>query len=84
MKEFREKGFIKLREIIKGEELENFRKLMNEAVDKVTHVGDKQKRIDDYSNIFTQVTNLWQVEPATQSFVLNKYFADIARQLLGV
>lgn len=57
---------------------------MNAAVEKVTHEDDKQKRIDDYSNIFTQVTNLWQVQPATQSFVLSGYFADIARQLLGV
>lgn len=57
---------------------------MNETVDRIASQGDKQNRIDDYSNFFTQVTNLWQVEPKSRSFVLNRKFADIARQLLGV
>jgi hypothetical protein len=53
-------------------------------VEKVTQKGDKQDRIDDYSRIFTQVTNLWRVEPSSQEFVLNKKFARIACQLLEV
>jgi hypothetical protein len=58
---FREKGFVKLRGILKGGELQAFRQLMNQTVEKVASQGDKQDRIDDYSNIFTQVTNLWRV-----------------------
>lgn len=82
--EFQKRGFIKLKHILKREELDAFRQVMKEAVDRVAQTGDKQERIDDYSSIFTQVTNLWRVEPAARPFVLNPLFADIARQLLGV
>lgn len=34
---------------------------MNETVRKKAEEGDKQNRIDDYSNYFTQVTNIWKV-----------------------
>ena len=57
---------------------------MNDAVSKVASQGDKQSRIDDYSSIFTQVTNLWKVDPASQAFVLNSRFGNIAKKLLGV
>ena len=45
---------------------------MNKTVEKLA--DDKQNRIDDYSQIFTQVTNIWQLEPAASQFVLNKKF----------
>lgn len=57
---------------------------MNAAIDKVKSTGDKQQRIDDYSNIFTQVTNIWKVDPSTADFILNKRFGQIAADLLGV
>lgn len=57
---------------------------MNKAVEKKKSEGDSQGRIDDYSQIFTQVTNLWQIDPNSRTFVLNKRFAQIAKQLLGV
>ncbi len=84
MEEFQRRGFIKLRNILPKEQLEDFRKVMNEAVENVASKGDKQERIDDYSSIFTQVTNLWRIDPNARPFVLNPLFADIARQLLGV
>jgi hypothetical protein len=55
---------------------------MNSCVEKVVSKKDNQNRIDDYSSIFTQVTNLWRVEPSSQDFILKKKFAEIARQLL--
>ena len=51
---------------------------------KVASKGDQQNRIDDYSSIFTQVTNMWQVQPATREFILHPRFAKLAAQLLGV
>ena len=57
---------------------------MNEAIDKIKTKGDIQDRIDDYSNIFTQVTNIWRVNPETKDFILSRVFGDIAAQLLGV
>lgn len=57
---------------------------MVSTVTRKTEEGDKQNRIDDYSNFFTQVTNLWLVEPKTQPFILKNVFGNIAKQLLGV
>lgn len=74
MEEFQRKGFIQLKKVLPKEELEAFRKVMNEAVQRVASQGDKQQRIDDYSSIFTQVTNLWRIDPAAQPFVLNPRF----------
>lgn len=44
---------------------------MNKAIDEVSGKGDKQERIDDYSSIFTQVTNIWRVSPETSYFILS-------------
>jgi hypothetical protein len=57
---------------------------MNETVEMVAGKGDKQNRIDDYSNYFTQVTNIWKVQPKTAPFILQSKFGTIAKQLLGV
>ena len=57
---------------------------MNETVRMKEEEGDKQNRIDDYSSYFSQVTNIWKVEPKTAPFILQSKFGDIARQLLGV
>ena len=55
---------------------------MDETVEKLN--GNNQDRIDDYSQIFTQVTNIWKLEPKATEFVLNKKFGEIAKRLLGV
>lgn len=81
---FQQQGFIKLPQIASAYELQTFRTIFNEIVQKVSTTGDKQQRIDDYSNIFTQVTNLWKIEPDTRTFILNKKYAQIAAQLMGV
>lgn len=57
---------------------------MIEVVQKVTNKQDKQQRIDDYSKILTQVTNIWKIEPKSHSFILNKKFGEIAKQLMQV
>ena len=44
---------------------------MLESINNIVAEGDKQKRIDDYSSIFTQVTNLWKLDPRVQFFVLS-------------
>ena len=53
-------------------------------MERVSSKGDKQNRIDDYSKIFTQVTNLWKIEPSSREFIFNKKFAQIACKLMGV
>src|SRR6266852_768399 len=43
-----------------------------------------QGRIDDYSKLFTQVTNLWRISDAARQIVFSRRFAKAAAQLLGV
>lgn len=81
---FQHQGYIKLPQVATQTELQAFRTVFNQTVHKVSSTGDRQQRIDDYSNIFTQVTNLWRIESNTRDFILNKKFAQIAAQLLGV
>jgi len=45
---------------------------------------EKQGRIDDYSKLFMQVTNIWRLSDAARQIVFNRHFAQIAAQLLGV
>jgi ectoine hydroxylase-related dioxygenase (phytanoyl-CoA dioxygenase family) len=44
----------------------------------------KQGRIDDYSKLFTQVTNIWRMNDAARRIVFDRRFASVAAQLLGV
>lgn len=47
---------------------------MIKAINEVKEKGDKQQRIDDYSSIFTQVTNIWRLDPVAAEFILCKKF----------
>ena len=60
-----------LKNVVSKQLLSEFRALMLESINKIVAEGDKQKRIDDYSSIFTQVTNLWKLDPRVQFFVLS-------------
>jgi len=45
---------------------------------------ERQGRIDDYSKLFNQVTNIWRLSEAAREIVFNRRFAEIAAKLLGV
>lgn len=53
-------------------------------VDAVASAGDPQGRIDDYGELFTQVTNAWRRSERVRSFVFDPRFARAAAELLGV
>ena len=48
------------------------------------HHGDAQGRIDDYSKLFTQVTNVWRIDDDARAIVFDPRFARVAAELLGV
>jgi ectoine hydroxylase-related dioxygenase (phytanoyl-CoA dioxygenase family) len=48
------------------------------------NAGERQGRIDDYSRLFTQVTNIWRLSDATREIVCAPHFAAAAAELLGV
>src|SRR5438093_1602143 len=48
------------------------------------NAGHAQGRIDDYSTLFTQVTNIWRLSEAARRIVFEPRFARAAAELLGV
>lgn len=81
---YRRDGHILLPGVASRSEVEYFRPIMTGMVDEIAHQKNKQGRISDYSKMFTQVTNVWRMNPEAKTFVLARRFAQIAAQLMGV
>jgi ectoine hydroxylase-related dioxygenase (phytanoyl-CoA dioxygenase family) len=81
---YRAKGHILLREVASTREVERIRPAIDRVMDDVAAKNDTQGRIDDYSSLFRQVTNVWRLSEAVQAFVCAERFACIAAALMGV
>lgn len=80
---FRENGFIQIPRVVSAEELDALRR----GVDEVLREREKApgpKGDAEYERIFTQMVNVWRVNPLVKQHVLSPRLAGIARQLLGV
>lgn len=77
-------GFILLRSVLSAAEIAAYRPALVEAVRENAQRRQKPKKIDDYSDIFLQVTNLWQRSEAARRFVFARRFARIAAELMDV
>jgi ectoine hydroxylase-related dioxygenase (phytanoyl-CoA dioxygenase family) len=75
-------GHVLVRGIASQEEIDRYRPVIENVVQSVKH--DPQGRIDDYSKLFTQVTNVWRISDAAREIVFSRRFAEVAAQLLGV
>lgn len=82
--EYRRDGHVLLRGVATPEEVAHFRPIISGIVDDVARKRDKQKRLDDYSAMFTQVTNIWRLSEKAKPFVLAERFGRIAAELMGV
>lgn len=81
---FQKRGAIHLYGVASPEEMKVFRPAINEAVKKNNTEVRKLEERDTYGKAFLQITNLWLKDEAVRKFTLNKKFASIAAQLLGV
>ncbi len=79
---FQSDGHVLIREIASPEQIAEFRPVIEAVVENLKH--DPQGRIDDYSKLFTQVTNVWRMSDAARRIVFSRHFASVAAQLLGV
>jgi ectoine hydroxylase-related dioxygenase (phytanoyl-CoA dioxygenase family) len=79
---FRRDGHAHVRGIASREEISRYRDVIRSVVDE--QKGQPQGRIDDYSKLFTQVTNIWRMSAAAREIVFSRRFAEVAAQLLGV
>src|SRR5260370_38317699 len=71
-----------VRGIASREEITRYRSVIRSVVE--GHQGQPQGRIDDYSKLFTQVTNIWRMSDATREIVFSRRFAELAARLLRV
>ena len=79
---FARDGHVLVRGIASRDQIAEYRPVIRDVVESVK--DEKQGRIDDYSKLFMQVTNIWRLSDAARQIVFNRHFAQIAAQLLGV
>jgi ectoine hydroxylase-related dioxygenase (phytanoyl-CoA dioxygenase family) len=81
---FRRDGHILLERVCPIEDMRIFRPLLLAAVDEVTKARDTQGRSEDYSALFTQVSNIWRKKELARAFIFARRFAKLAADLMGV
>jgi ectoine hydroxylase-related dioxygenase (phytanoyl-CoA dioxygenase family) len=81
---FRRDGHVTVPGLAPPAEVAAIRPAVAAVVDAVAAAGDPQGRIDDYGELFTQVTNAWRHSAPVRAFVFAPRFAEVAAALLGV
>jgi ectoine hydroxylase-related dioxygenase (phytanoyl-CoA dioxygenase family) len=81
---YRMDGHIMLRRVAGAADLSTFRPALQDVVQRTVQEQDRQRRLDDYSALFHQVTNVWTMDDRLRTFVLARRFAGIAAALMGV
>jgi ectoine hydroxylase-related dioxygenase (phytanoyl-CoA dioxygenase family) len=79
---YRQDGHIVLRRVASGSDVGAFRPVLNDIVRHAVEQQDRQQRLDDYSALFHQVTNVWKIDVRLRKFVLARRFAGIASALM--
>jgi hypothetical protein len=81
---FRVNGHVLLRGALRDDEVEAFRPVIAEGVDRFKRERRPLEERDAYGKAFLQVANLWQSDDRVAVFVLAPRFARIAAELMGV
>lgn len=81
---FRADGHVVVRAIASRATIDAYRPVIDRVVRQTVQRNDPQGRIDDYSRLFTQVTNIWRLDPTSREIVFARNFAAAAAELLGV
>lgn len=77
-------GHVRVRGLAAPREVEAYRPAIRGVLDALAARHETQGRIDDYNDLFTQVTNAWRLDESTRRFVFARRFARVAARLLGV
>lgn len=80
--QFERNGHILMRDVASRDEVTAWRPAIQSLI--AGHASDPQGRIDDYSKLFTQVTNVWRMSEDARRIVFTRRFAQIAAELLDV
>jgi ectoine hydroxylase-related dioxygenase (phytanoyl-CoA dioxygenase family) len=82
--QYRREGHILLRGVVSPEEIEYFRSLIIAFAEEVMHSHGSRVQLEDWTTLFTRVTNVWRRSEAIREFVFATRFARLAAQLMGV
>ena len=80
---FRERGYVKLKEVLNGATLTHYRDAMAREVERLRQEKPPLEKRDTYAKAFIQAMNLWLNDEQIKEFVFSKKLAEIATQLLG-
>ncbi|NIR52169.1 phytanoyl-CoA dioxygenase family protein [candidate division KSB1 bacterium] len=81
---FREKGYIKLKNVLSPEVLEYYGKEITTQVLTLNEQDRPMSQRTTYEQAFIQITNLWQKSELIKEFVMGERLASIAAELMGV
>ena len=81
---FRRDGHVTVRGLSSAADVAAIRPEIAAVVDAVAAAHDPQGRLDDYGELFTQVTNAWRLSERVRAFVFARRFARAAAELMGV
>jgi ectoine hydroxylase-related dioxygenase (phytanoyl-CoA dioxygenase family) len=84
IKLYREKGYVKLKNVLSPELLEYYGEVITEWVFKLNKLTKPMEERTTYEKAFLQVMNLWRENESIKEFVFSKKLARIAAQLMEV
>jgi ectoine hydroxylase-related dioxygenase (phytanoyl-CoA dioxygenase family) len=82
--QYRKDGHILLPGILSPDEVEFFRSLIIAFAEEVVHTHGSRVQLEDWTTLFTRVTNVWRKSEPIREFVFAKRFARVAAHLMGV
>lgn len=81
---FREKGYVKLKQVLSADVLQYYGDLITEWVFKLNKLTKPMEERTTYEKAFLQIMNLWRENDEIKEFVFSKRLARIAAELMGV
>jgi len=81
---YRTHGFIKLKQVLDGDTIALYNKVIGSTVDRLNQVDIPLADRDTYGKAFLQLFNLWREDPEIKNLVLSKRLGGIAAALMGV
>jgi ectoine hydroxylase-related dioxygenase (phytanoyl-CoA dioxygenase family) len=81
---YREKGYIKLKNVLSPEVIAYYGELITDLVFKLNKLTKPMEERTTYEKAFLQVMNLWEENDEVKEFVFSKRLAQIATELMGV
>ncbi len=84
IRDYRQDGFALVQNLASAAEIQAYRPVLQEVVERKISEKDTQGRTEGYGRFFLQVTNVWRLDARLQGLILARRFAKAAAQLMGV